>query len=110
VVLPKNLQILPASAEWSSSRSRLRHSTVGPGCVGAGHPSLLGTVRDQVSEETPAMVRFFACEETQPPAIAPMTGGSLPDADLLRKRRVGDSSECLLAGEELTIGRRFFET
>ena len=29
----------------------------------ASHPSLLGTVRDQVSKKRRPMVRFFACEE-----------------------------------------------
>ena len=64
VVLPKNLQILAGVGrvvELEVRGAATQHSVLD--ALEASHPSLLGTVRDQVSKKRRPMVRFFACEE-----------------------------------------------
>ena len=64
VILPKNLQILAGVGrvvELEVSGAVTQRSVLD--ALEAGHPSLLGTVRDQVSKKRRPMVRFFACEE-----------------------------------------------
>ena len=64
VVLPKNLQILAGVGrvvELEVRGSATQRSVLD--ALEASHPSLLGTVRDQVSKRRRPMVRFFACEE-----------------------------------------------
>ena len=64
VVLPKNLQILAGVGrvvELEVRGAATQRSLLD--ALEASHPSLLGTVRDQVSKKRRPMVRFFACEE-----------------------------------------------
>ena len=64
VVLPKNLQILAGVGrvvELEVGGTATQRSVLD--ALEASHPSLLGTVRDQVSKKRRPMVRFFACEE-----------------------------------------------
>ena len=64
VVLPKNLQILAGVGrvvELEVRGTATQRSVLD--ALEASHPSLLGTVRDQVSKKRRPMVRFFACEE-----------------------------------------------
>jgi len=64
VVLPKNLQILAdvgRVVELEVRGAATQRSVLD--ALEASHPSLLGTVRDQVSKKRRPMVRFFACEE-----------------------------------------------
>ena len=64
VVLPKNLQILAGVGrvvELDVTGSVTQRSVLD--ALEASHPSLLGTLRDQVSKKRRPMVRFFACEE-----------------------------------------------
>ena len=64
VVLPKNLQILAGVGrvvELEVRGAATQRSVLD--ALEASHPSLLGTVRDQVSKKRRPMVRFFACEE-----------------------------------------------
>jgi len=64
VVLPKNLQILAGVGrvvELEVGGAATQRSVLD--ALEASHPSLLGTVRDQVSKKRRPMVRFFACEE-----------------------------------------------
>jgi sulfur-carrier protein len=64
VVLPKNLQILAGVGrvvELDVAGSVTQRSVLD--ALEASHPSLLGTLRDQVSKKRRPMVRFFACEE-----------------------------------------------
>ena len=64
VVLPKNLQILAGVGRVVELKVRgvaTQRSVLD--ALEASHPSLLGTVRDQVSKKRRPMVRFFACEE-----------------------------------------------
>jgi len=63
-VLPKNLQILAGVGrvvELDVTGSVTQRSVLD--ALEASHPSLLGTLRDQVSKKRRPMVRFFACEE-----------------------------------------------
>ena len=64
VVLPKNLQILAGVGrvvELEVTGPATQRAVLD--ALEASHPSLLGTVRDQVSKKRRPMVRFFACEE-----------------------------------------------
>ncbi len=64
VVLPKNLQILAGVGrvvELEVRGAATQRSVLD--ALEASHPSLLGTVRDQVSKKRRPMVRFFACQE-----------------------------------------------
>ena len=64
VVLPKNLQILAGVGrvvEIEVRGTATQRSVLD--ALEESHPSLLGTVRDQVSKKRRPMVRFFACEE-----------------------------------------------
>src|SRR2546430_659560 len=64
LVLPKNLQILAGVGrvvELEVGGTATQRSVLD--ALEASHPSLLGTVRDQVSKKRRPMVRFFACEE-----------------------------------------------
>ena len=64
VVLPKNLQILAGVGrvvELDVTGSVTQRSVLD--ALEASHPSLLVTLRDQVSKKRRPMVRFFACEE-----------------------------------------------
>ena len=64
VVLPKNLQILAGVGrvvELEVRGAATQRSVLD--ALEESHPSLLGTVRDQVSKKRRPMVRFFACEE-----------------------------------------------
>lgn len=64
VILPKNLQLLASVGrvvELEVSGIVTQRSVLD--ALEASHPSLLGTVRDQVSKKRRPMVRFFACEE-----------------------------------------------
>jgi len=64
VVLPKNLQILAGVGrvvELDVTGSVTQRSVLD--ALEASHPSLLGTLRDQISKKRRPMVRFFACEE-----------------------------------------------
>ena len=64
VVLPKNLQILAGVGrvvELEVRGAATQRSVLD--ALEASHPSLLGTLRDQVSKKRRPMVRFFACEE-----------------------------------------------
>lgn len=75
VVLPKNLQILAGVgrvvevdvAGLATQRSVLD-------ALEAGHPALLGTMRDSVTKKRRPMIRFFACEEdlSDAPLDAPL--------------------------------------
>ena len=63
-VLPKNLQILAGVGrvvELDVTGSVTQRSVLD--ALEASHPSLLGTLRDQISKKRRPMVRFFACEE-----------------------------------------------
>jgi hypothetical protein len=64
VVLPKNLQILAGVGrvvELEVRGAATQRSVLD--ALEASHPSLLGTLRDQVSKKRRPMVRFFACQE-----------------------------------------------
>jgi hypothetical protein len=64
VVLPKNLQILAGVGrvvELEIRGAATQRSVLD--ALEASHPSLLGTLRDQVSKKRRPMVRFFACQE-----------------------------------------------
>jgi hypothetical protein len=64
VVLPKNLQILAGVGrvvELEVRGAATQRSVLD--ALEESHPSLLGTVREQVSKKRRPMVRFFACEE-----------------------------------------------
>jgi hypothetical protein len=64
VVLPKNLQILAGVGrvvELEVRGAATQRSVLD--ALEESHPSLLGTLRDQVSKKRRPMVRFFACEE-----------------------------------------------
>lgn len=75
VVLPKNLQILAGVGrvvEVEVSGVPTQRSVLD--ALEAGHPSLLGTMRDHVSKKRRPMIRFFACEEdlSDEPLDAPL--------------------------------------
>jgi molybdopterin synthase sulfur carrier subunit len=64
VVLPRNLQILAGVGrviEVEVDGAVTQRSVLD--ALEAGHPALLGTVRDQVTKRRRPMIRFFACEE-----------------------------------------------
>lgn len=64
VVLPRNLQILAGVGrvvEVDVSGPATQRAVLD--ALEAGHPALLGTVRDHVTKKRRPMIRFFACEE-----------------------------------------------
>ena len=64
VVLPRNLQILAGVGrvvEVEVEAPATQRSVLD--ALEAGHPALLGTVRDHVTKKRRPMIRFFACEE-----------------------------------------------
>lgn len=64
IVLPRNLQILAGVGrvvEVDVEGPATQRSVLD--ALEAGHPALLGTVRDQVTKNRRPMIRFFACEE-----------------------------------------------
>lgn len=87
VVLPRNLQILAGVGRVVEVKVQ------GPvtqravlDALEAGHPALLGTVRDHVTKKRRPMIRFFACEED--------LSDESPDQEL--PREVADGKEPFL--------------
>jgi molybdopterin synthase sulfur carrier subunit len=85
VVLPRNLQILAGVGrvvEVQVQGPATQRSVLD--ALEAGHPALLGTVRDAVTKKRRPMIRFFACEEdvsNEPldaPLPAPVAEGKEP--------------------------------
>jgi hypothetical protein len=78
VVLPTHLRALArvdGEVEIAIEGRATRESVLD--ALEAAHPSLLGTIRDQITRERRPFLRFFACEQdlTHDPPDAP-----LPDA------------------------------
>ena len=75
VVLPRNLQILAGVGrvvEVQVEGPATQRSVLD--ALEAGHPALLGTMRDHVTKKRRPMIRFFACEEdlSDEPLDAPL--------------------------------------
>ena len=75
VVLPRNLQILAGVGrvvEVDVDGPATQRAVLD--ALEAGHPALLGTVRDHVTKKRRPMIRFFACEEdlSDEPLDAPL--------------------------------------
>ncbi|HKW58847.1 MAG TPA: MoaD/ThiS family protein [Candidatus Dormibacteraeota bacterium] len=75
VVLPRNLQILAGVGrvvEVQVDGPATQRAVLD--ALEAGHPALLGTMRDHVTKKRRPMIRFFACEEdlSDEPLDAPL--------------------------------------